>query len=251
MLTFQHLGDWGRLGNQLFKYASMMGIARNNNLDFVIPPKSSAGKFADEYQLNEFRITAETSEHINDVSVHESDFSFDENLFNNCPDNVNLEGGFQSYKYFEGIKDEVRNEFRFRSLFNKPTSKKYTVIHVRRGDYAKDPEHHPMLSADYYKQAMEMSPITNFIVVSDDVRWCVEQDVFRHATKYAGSNIADLFVMTQASAHIIANSTFSWWGAYLAESESVIAPKQWFGPALSMHDTKDLKPKDWIEIDAF
>ena len=249
MLTFEHLGDWGRLGNQMFKYAALRGIADKNNLSFVIPSKQSAGKVADEYQvIDSFNINAEISDFVNQETISEASFAFDEELFNNCPDNVNLNGGFQSYKYFEHIADEIREEFKFKKEYNVPPGD-YVAVHVRRGDYAKDPNHHPMLKAEYYEAAMEHFPGKRMVVVSDDFRWCIEQEVFHRAQIFVGtSNLHDLYLMTKASGHIIANSTFSWWGAWLAESEKVIAPKNWFGSALKELDLTDLRPKDWILI---
>jgi len=89
------------------------------------------------------------------------------------------------------------------------------------------------------------------IIFSDDPKWCMEQDLFngdRFLVSEAGRSHHDLYLMTQCSDFIIANSTFSWWGAWLANKGRVIAPSIWFGPRNAHLDTKDLYCPGWEVI---
>ena len=89
------------------------------------------------------------------------------------------------------------------------------------------------------------------IIFTDDPKWCNEQNIFsddRFLISEGSSNYVDMCLMSMCSSHIIANSSFSWWGAWLAKSKKVIAPKIWFGEELKSNDTKDLYPESWETI---
>ncbi len=132
-------------------------------------------------------------------------------------------------------------------------------LHIRRGDYAKDKKtnaYHGLLSLQYYHNAIsKMSNIVNkpqFFIFSDDIKWVKENfKIAFPAIFILNSNdkaYEDLFLMTLCKNHIIANSSFSWWGAWLCTNPSkiVYAPKQWL--AVNNHQTSDLIPKDWHRI---
>ena len=129
MLSFNSLGNLGRLGNQMFQYASLKGIAANRGLEVTIPPRRFFGE-ADENVANSdvtiyesFKIGGFNTGLANQRKVSESTFGFDEQLFNTCEDNVDLIGYFQNEKYFEGIEDKIRKEFTFKSETLSPMSK--------------------------------------------------------------------------------------------------------------------------------
>ena len=125
-------------------------------------------------------------------------------------------------------------------------------IHVRRGDYLNSPNHHPTQNMNYYMRAIkEMPKDSVFLIFSDDIKWCKEnfpnlpeKFIFVEGNK----DYEDLHLMTHCKNNIIANSTFSWWGAWLNSNSDkiVVAPKKWFGPALKNNDTKDLYCEGWI-----
>ena len=88
------------------------------------------------------------------------------------------------------------------------------------------------------------------IIVSDDPEWCGNQELFkpdRFLISDSGNNIVDMCILSLCKYHVIANSSFSWWGAWLAESEKVIAPKIWFGSQANLDDS-DLVPQHWERI---
>ena len=193
--------------------------------------------------------------------LSESSFGLDENIYYNCPDNVDLLGYFQCEKYFENIEDEIRKDFVFKKDVYKVSKEIFEQLfgdqevislHVRRGDYVVNPNH-PVQSIEYYQQALshfdENIPV---IIFSDDPKWCDEQELFqpdRFFISEGGDSRVDLCLMSLCSYHIIANSSYSWWGSYLAKSKKTIAPSDWFGDELKKtKNTDQLYRKDWIII---
>lgn len=253
-ISFNQLGNFGHVGNQMFQYAALKGLAVKHNYEFSMPPKN---KFGTDYLVRSnlydiFYLSSLEEKNMlitNNPTIEEKHFHFDENFFNNCPDNINLIGYYQSYKYFEHIKNELLEDFTFKiqkTLLDIP----YVAIHVRRGDYVGQPQFHPTCSIDYYAEAMSHFPEHNFLIFSDDIGWCKQQDIFKKCFFSEKSDAGtDLFLMSIAEHNIIANSSFSWWAAWLNKNSSkkVIAPKKWFGENLP-HDTKDLIPNEWITI---
>jgi hypothetical protein len=260
MIGFNALGLLGRLGNQMFQYASLKGIAANNNYNICIPPSGGKDEWREHQLFNCFNLSTINQLNVQYIDsnrpiVTESSFCFDENLFNNCPDWISIQGFFQSEKYFKNIKEEIKKDFSFKNFildpaleaiqnFNNPVS-----LHIRRTDYKVNPNH-KILSLDYYKKALDFfEKDRQIIIFTDDPKWAFEQDLFsddRFIISEDQSNYMDLCLMTLCSDHIIANSSFSWWGAWLSESEKVIAPSGWFEGTNNSHlDTKDLIPSEW------
>ena len=247
MISFNNLGNLGRLANQMFQYASIKGIARNRGYEFYIPPRSVFGKRDPLVQQSDTIIydvfDLESNNNLgllpNQVLM-ERVHTFDEELFINCPDNADLFGYYQTEKYFKHIEDEIRKDFTFKEelqelcdSFIKDNFVYRDVIslHIRRGDYTVNPNH-PTQDIEYYRQALNQMPDLPVIVFSDDPEWCNQQEFFssdRFAISEGNATDADLCLMSLCKYHIIANSSFSWWGAWLAKSEKVIAPKNWFG----------------------
>jgi len=260
MIGFNHLGHLGRLGNQMFQYAALKGIAVNNNYNICIPPSSGNNEWREHQLFNCFNLSTINQLNVQYIDpdrpmVQESSFCFDDDLFNNCPDWVSLHGFFQSEKYFKYIKEEIKKDFSFKqeilissqetiSSLNSPIS-----LHIRRTDYLTNANHRA-LSLNYYKKALEQFDKTRIVIVfSDDPNWVFEQELFsndRFIVSENNSSYTDLCLMTLCRGHIIANSSFSWWGAWLAESEKVIAPSGWFEGTNNSHlDTKDLISSEW------
>jgi hypothetical protein len=188
--------------------------------------------------------------------VEESGYHFDEYLFNNCEDNVDLYGYFQSEKYFKHIEDEIRKDFTFHQdviesceeILDKQES---ISLHIRRGDYLHLQSFHPVPPIEYYTEALKKLPNLPVFIFSDDPEWCStisEFDADRFLISESNTADFDMCLMSMCNYHIIANSSFSWWGAWLAQSEKVIAPKEWFGLSLSQHNTSDLYCDGWEVI---
>ena len=122
-------------------------------------------------------------------------------------------------------------------------------LHIRRGDYVTNP-HHPLQNLNYYSSALNnFDSNLNVIIFSDDSQWVKNQDFFesdRFLVSDGGDTYIDLCLMTLCKYHIIANSSYSWWGAWLSKSEKVISPKNWFSGINSHYNTKDIYCNDWI-----
>ena len=280
MLTFNGIGSLGRLGNQMFEYAAIRGIAAKHGYEWMIPTPDRKG--IENYSLHEcFKLSPERKEGVIDNQhLTEPYFHFCEELFEQCPDNVNLHGFFQSWRYFDHIADTIREDFTFHDEHLKPCQemiqsvKEPIMLHVRRGDpnltdvrgfkwsYTQCGSMHPVQPVEYYEKALAEFPEDQPVIVfSDSIDWVKEQEFFagdrfllsEPQDKYADGSFtpyADLCLMSLCSHAIIANSSMSWWGAWLQTnpSKKVIAPKMWFGPDYANKDTKDLYCPKWIVL---
>jgi hypothetical protein len=271
MIGFNALGRMGRLANQMFQYASLKGIAKNIGADICIPNHTQAvddgignmlrTELFDSFDLN---VNIGILNNGHSPVVQERFFHFDEELFKLCPDHVSLQGYFQTEKYFKHIEDEIREDFTFKDEVLKPCKEMISsvenpiALHVRRTDYITNSENHFNLSLEYYENALSyFQKNRNVIVFSDDPTWCSQQELFsddRFLISENTDNRVDLCLMTLCDDFIIANSSYSWWGAWLSSNKNkkVIAPDQWFGKTgyTKDHDTKDLIPDDWTRITA-
>ena len=200
--------------------------------------------------------------------IIERSFDFDHWFFNTKPPAL-LEGYWQSYKYFNGYDTQIRSELMFR---NPATGKNLETaeliaqensvsIHIRRGDYVTNQSSnkvHGALGIGYYKNAIRRicdevdSP--HFFVFSDDLAWARNNLGLSIAVTFVANNTGkssfeDMRLMSLCKHFIIANSTFSWWGAWLNKNSGkiVIYPQNWFND--SGIDTQDLTPETWVAID--
>lgn len=254
-ISLNEIGNLGHLGNQMFQYASLQGIANNRNFDWKIPPRSEFGtRYAIKSNIfNLFYLDLDIESHteITDYpSVLETGNGFNRDLFNFCPDNTNLSGYFQAYQYFEKIEGKIKRDFKFISdPFERVVKKNTLSIHVRRGDYLGITGHLPVLGLEYYSYALDsVGSFDQAIVFSDDIEWCRSQEIFNGFEFSKADIYSDFKLMTQCDKHIIANSTFSWWGAWLSHSNSVVCPYEWFGPALSTYTVEGYIVPGWRAI---
>ena len=250
------------MGNHLFQIAATIGTARKNGLDFVFPPWDYA---------RYFQRTIPQSAEIPPANLYaEPSFAYREIRVCRPTD---LAGSFQSERYFEHCPAEIRGYFapraellaalreEFGALLSKPTCS----VHVRRGDYVRHPEYVDLAATDYYERAIERFPAdTTFLFFSDDSAWCRNRFRDRRFVFVRGqSSIEDLFLMSLCGGHIIANSSFSWWGAWLDDRprKTVVAPLRWFAgsyanqslpfssrPYQGYHDPRDIIPQDWVKV---
>ena len=189
MLSINRLGNLGRLANQMFQYASLKGIARNRGYEYCLPPRKYFGLNDDNVKNSDVilydvfpNILKSNRFEFNQANVlMERRHDFDEELFLNCPDGVDLLGYYQTEKYFKHIEDEIRKDFSFdQELLD--TCKGFiegdTIsLHIRRGDYVVNPNH-PTQTMKYYEEALSKLPELPVIVFSDDSEWCKQQKLF-------------------------------------------------------------------------
>ena len=268
MLAFNHLGQLGRLGNQMFQYASLRGIARNRGYGFCVPNHDIVVNDPFGFRMRielfyPFEMTHVSSENMRMMDrghapiVKEKYFHFDEILYNMCPDEISLAGFFQSEKYFKNIENEIREDFTFKDDILDPCKEMIESVgdalslHVRRTDYLKNPNH-TALEINYYEKALDQfDSDLPVIIFSDDPEWCGEQEIFsgdRFMISESGDQYVDMCLMSLCKYHIIANSSFSWWGAWLSGHDNVVAPLKWFAENNDDKDTKDLIPERWSRV---
>jgi len=263
MIGFNALGQFGRLGNQMFQFASLKGIARHRGFEYCFPPTQNKNEWTDHQLFNAFKLASTTPFNVQFIDVDrptvtEGTFSFNKKFFNECPDWVSIQGYFQSEKYFKHIEDEIRSDFTFKDDILEPCKEMISqlyaspiALHIRRTDYITN-SNHTILGLDYYRKALKEFDDEPVLVFSDDPEWCNKQELFssdRFLIAEGNSNYIDLCLMTLCSGHIIANSSFSWWGAWLATNNKVVAPSGWFSGSDNEHlDTKDIIPEIWTVI---
>lgn len=196
--------------------------------------------------------------------ITESGHQFQSGFFN-LPDNSFLNGFWQSEKYFKAFENEIRKDLVFKesvlsnieNWLDLITQSNSVSLHVRRGDYVSldsAKAFHGICSMAYYKEALEIlrnkiGNITVF-VFSDDIAWCKANFETNEKVYFVetDSNYKEMYLMQNCKHHIIANSSFSWWGAWLNASKEkvVVAPKKWF--ADESINTSDIIPSNWIKI---
>ncbi len=198
----------------------------------------------------------------------ETPYIFDPKFFK-LRKNVLLKGYFQSEKYFKNYADVVRKQLTFNkqvrdrdiNVANQIQQQTSVSIHVRRGDYVKNPTASQILGSmqmDYFLKAKTIIEETlagpvNYFIFSDDIEWTKTQfnewgNVIYIDKSFGNTEVDDMYLMSCCHHNIIANSSFSWWGAWLNSNPNklVVAPKKWFNqPGI---DTKDILPEEWITI---
>lgn len=250
--TYKNLGRVGRLGNQLWEIAGIAGLSNGQN--FYVRPSWD----------------------------YKSYFSLPDPAYVKPKGTKIIDGGteyFQDLRYWSHIVDEVHGWFQpseksleiMRVNYDLDHMKSLTTcsIHVRRGDYLENPNLFPFVGLNYYKNAINkvcsLDDNVTFFVFSDDIEWCKEnfssidknfvyikgvaRPVEVRDRKGEPEDQFDLFLMTECDYHIISNSTFSWWGAFLSDDKNVLYPSRWYGPGLSNINWKLMIPNSWEMVE--
>ncbi len=290
----------GGLGNQLFQYAAGRALAAHHRvelkLDLYTYTKHPYRKFElDKFNIDAVEATRAEVHHFTGSNPILRYLNKRDNYFR-CkavfaqphyhfypdffalPNDIYLSGYWQSEQYVDGIGSLIRKQFtpktpldsRNEELQKIIESKHSVAVHVRRGDYsaAGYSSFFGVLPEDYYTQAIDevRRRVGNpaFYFFSDDIAWCKSNfgtsgaEFIEHNT--GSEAYKDMLLMASCNHNIIANSTFSWWGAWLNSNPDkvVIAPKQWFKSnfldrkepvyASRVYNTKDLIPETWIRL---
>jgi hypothetical protein len=283
----------GGLGNQLFQYATGLRLARKRNTNLKLDARVYENDPLRFYALNVFNISARIATNEELLMIKPRRWSF-KNLFqpkfnlkssNPClfltekhfhvapeileaPDNVYLDGYWQSEQYFKNIEGIIREEFSFKEPLEGKNKKMMEEIrnvvsvslHIRRGDYVTNKAAqlvHGTCSLDYYARCAEIICTrrrnVRFYVFTDDPKWAAENLRLPSAMTLVEGNqnsqsYKDLQLMSACRDNIVANSSFSWWGAWLNPNPQkiVLAPKHWF--ITPKYNTADLFPDNWQQI---
>lgn len=259
MISFSKLGKHGNLGNQLWQIASTIGIARKHGVQAVFPHWAPSANFKNKIPQQK---SVKYDMQVDEPHYHYADMVLD------VGKDVDLLGWLQSEKYFN--PDDVAPYFEFTDkvidrcmiLDEQAFAGKVPVcaISIRRGDYIGNPNYYPLDMLYYAGAAMKVKEKVgdvNFLIFSDDLDWCMENvikyDPFRDGKIFftkTKTAIDQLACMSLCDHFVIANSSFSWWGAWLGERNNkncmVIAPAKWNdGPLLAIADDKDVVPDRW------
>jgi len=263
----------GGLGNQMFQISATVALALDNNdtacFDFNVCDLPYNGRHSINYKDNVYKNLSPSENFIvsniyNEPAFHYTPIKYQPNTL--------LVGYFQSEKYFERYKKEIMELFEPSQETLNYITQKYPIltdddvntvsIHVRRTDYLKFKHVHPVCTIEYYKNAIKYlaqyldSILDNkknvFMVFSDDILWCKENFNYLENIIYIEDEIdyIDMYIMSLCKHNIIANSSFSWWGAYLNQyrNKKVIAPSVWFGENKKDINTKDIYCDNWRKI---
>jgi hypothetical protein len=250
----------GQLGNQLFIIAATVSLALDHGATPIFPDLVKNKNY--NIPLNYARLfhplpvqLPRSAQHV----YNEPRFSYEPIPYQ---PNMKLSGYFQSEKYFSRHKQEILELFapppdvmpylslHYADILEHPMT---VSVHVRF--YHEDPtgKAHPTCRRDYFEKAMERFPDDAlFVVFSNQVEECKSllSNIRKNLRFIEGEDhFCDIYLMSLCKHNIIANSSFSWWGAYLNRNpdKQVIAPKPWFNPAY-LSDTQDLLPEGWIQI---
>ena len=267
----------GGLGNQMFQYALGRVLAIKNRAELKLDTSFLNLNFKSitkrTYNLDVFNIKVGITRSSYFISMlrrifkkrdQEKSFAFDKNVLDHRGD-IFLDGYWQSPKYFEGFEKVIREDF---TLKNPPSEDIQNLkeeiektnslcIHVRKGDYVGN-KVHEVIDNEYYKRGIEhisaMADIEKVYIFSDDIEWCKNSLKFALPTMFVGDEYAGeigeghMYLMSKCKYFIIANSSFSWWGAWLSECKDkiIVCPKKWFTDSSISSD--DLVPENWIRI---
>lgn len=266
------------LGNSLFSYATLFGVGKKLGLDIKIPSGKNhihepTGQniiqLKDIFNINTPDITQEEINSIKNTYV-EKRKDFNPEIFTEVKDNTNLIGFFQAERYFKHCREELQEQLTFGSYFVYNSIRKFTEldldpkkcisIHRRLGDYQSShlQPFHPILPLNYYVKScshLKKPGDKNdykYLIFSDNIDICKKEFgdhcIFVDNSEYKEySAVMDLCMMSMITGgHIIANSSFSWWGAYLSNCSSVCYPAQWFGYGYNNFNIVDVE--EWTKI---
>ncbi|MBN9332130.1 alpha-1,2-fucosyltransferase [Devosia sp.] len=278
----------GGLGNQMFQYAMGRALAERHGAPLLLDVRGLQHDALRSYALSHFRISAELASEADmprelgrlgrrlhrlprwltgQTRIVEQGFPFDPTILDLSPP-LHLSGNWQSDRYFSSYADIIRGEFQLREAFTPDrqaiadllTERPMISVHVRRGDYVSNATtnaYHGTCEPEWYDAARQRlaQQLGNaeYMVFSDDPDWArANLKDFSSAVfvepKDDGRDEQDMHLMALCHHHIIANSSFSWWGAWLnpKPGKEVIAPLNWFRSA--QHDTRDLIPANWTRL---
>lgn len=245
----------GGVGNQLFQISTTYTLASENNdvavFDFNKCWTPMQGYPSVKYTNNLFKNFKPIDNFIPKNAYVEQSHSYNQIPYS---DGLFLDGYFQSELYFKSKREELLNlyDFSYRKNeiddFLKTIPRPIVSVHIRKGDYIPHTHIFNILTDEYYKEAMSIYKNCSFLFFSDDLDF-IKQKYSNFYQSTFNDEILDLILMSLCDHNIIANSSFSWWGAWLNKTPDkiVVGPKKWFSDQSNI-DSKDIIPKTWIQI---
>ncbi len=252
---------YGQLGNQMFQIATATSLALDNDAEAIFPDLVSVNDYdiPANYALIFSKLKTDPSRDIS--TIHFEHLALVYSSINYYPD-MKIRGHFQSWKYFDHHCGYIQDLFapsqeilqylheQYEDIISDPHS---VAVHIRTYNHA-DPDHliYPLYGREYLLEAIKYFPRhSHFYIFSDDIEWCKKNlaGIPRQFHFIEGHYIHDFYLQTLCRHHIISNSTYSWWAAYLNRhpNKIVVAPKTWFQPS-TMYTSGDIIPPEWITI---
>jgi hypothetical protein len=261
----------GGLGNQMFQWAYAKHLSKTYETNFYLDISfynHQIGVTKREYDLTKFpniiaNILPNENELWNKETIKPIKGISDNFIFNELQyDDGNhfyLDGFWQTEKYFKGSRDVIIKELSPSEDVKNKLLSKYTQLgednislHIRRTDYIAPTNLVLTIQPiEYYQNAIEfINEYDNIFIFSDDIQWCKENLSFNNMVFVEGNDdVEDIWIMSLCNKNVIANSSFSWWGAWLNDNDNkvVVAPKDWFINSSNL-SSGDIIPKNWIKI---
>jgi hypothetical protein len=279
----------GGLGNQMLQYAYAKALQQKGHEVKIDISAFETYKLHGGYQLDKYNIDLDSSTKDENDKFYKNTFFYKvlrrfgmdfsrrikeksllfDNRFLEIEDNSYLDGYFQCEKYFKDIREIILKQFTInqevsnytKEIENKiQNSQNSCSLHIRRGDFVNSTNIniHGACDIEYYKKAMkyleEKVENINYFIFSDDIEWVKENLAIQNAiyidSKEKRIPHEDIYLMSLCKNNIIANSSFSWWGAWLNQNEKkmVIAPKRWFADDKLESQSKDIVCESWVKI---
>lgn len=259
MITFNRFGNYGNLGNQLFQLATLIGFSKKYGCEYKVAPWKWANHF--KGNIPQGKVIADYD--LQEPSYHYTPEHWDKQAGLFQKHTVNLTGWLQSEKYWQNCIEDVRKALEFTdetvnhvlAKNSKAFGRKTIAISIRRGDYVDNPNYVLLPIQYYYLALFNHFPDWrnyNLLIFSDDLTYCRHHfGCLSNAYFIEGNPVEQLCAMSLCDNAIIANSTFSWWGAYLQNDRGkVIRPNYLFaGQLLKTHNDKDFYQERWINFD--
>ncbi len=251
---------------ELDQFNIQADIAQLENFKTLGIPNSLSQKLQTKIKRRLYKMIEKLKPLYKRKYILEKTYNFSPEVYRAGPDCF-LSGVWQSEKYFKDIENIIKKEFILKNepliitknLIEAIETCNSVSLHIRRGDYVSDKktnQFHGSCPAEYYEKAIqivsEKVPDPTFFIFSDDMEWAKNNLKINYQTNFVSDkNIPDyeeIIIMSKCKHNIIANSSFSWWGAWLNENKSkiVIAPQKWFSS--DNIDTKDLIPQTWTRL---
>jgi|SaaInl8_200m_RNA_FD_contig_41_2269409_length_3092_multi_3_in_0_out_0_3 hypothetical protein len=274
----------GGLGNQMFQYAMAKALASHNNTKLVLDTNEFDTYDLRDLELDKYNIKAEVInknyvlkkiikklrlDKLFPTYYVEKSLKYDSNI-KDLNNDIYLEGYFQNERYFLDIRDELLKDFTIKDSLSSYTQQIEKEIfdedvsvslHIRRGDYISDTNTnnvHGTCDLEYYKKAMNLMKgkynNIKYFIFSDDISWVKDNLKILNAiyidSKEKRIPHEDIYLMSLCSHNIIANSSFSWWGAWLNRNNDkvVIAPERWFIDEKMYEQSSEIVSKSWLKI---
>ena len=270
-LTKNDLSNGPQLGSQMFQYAGLLALSHRLDLQIIFIREYfntfRGVRLFETFELKDPVVSLSKIQEVKFSSYHIKNMLYDANVFNiDSSKSWDIAGWFESFHYFDEIKQIVLKAFVFKSeIFNAANKKILDIksgdlcpvvsVHFRRGDYLSVASLN--LSIFYYKKAIDIiykkTGKFKLLVFSDDIEWCRDNIIGENIHfSDADSSGMDMCMMSLCDHNIIANSTFSWWGAYLNRSKSKIVVCPFYFVAKSGNDHDFLNgqyyPNEWISL---